>query len=384
LALACSESSSNGAAPPGDASDAACPSGVQKNGPYSKVSIVGNAATKGAFDPSVAYRQGAASGLMTYTAVPDEAHVHIAIATSADAGESWQYAADVTQAMPITISATDDEVCGAATCDGFWVHESSSLVVDPSDPDETRRLKVFAHGYFFDSGGRDIALGHLAMFTAATPSGPWTETKLFGWPSSSPVSNEGVRYDIRSDPSLEELHDCFIVAEPGALFREPDTIDLTLSCVKVAAAGATIEVRLLRSKDHGQSWSFVSTLLTPEDGLALGSTTPRANGSALLHANERYYVIMSPDGEVAFPGGVGSGYRGCVVVPIADIENGRVERCDGMPVIASAYLGEPMQFVGACSADVGASKSGMLVPVPDFSNPASIEYRILAAGLPLP
>lgn len=394
LALACSESSRPGAAPPEDAdadsapdtgaADSACPSGMQKNGPYAELSIVGNGAAKGAFDPSVVYPEGAASGLMTYTAVPDEAHVHIAVATSADAGETWQYTADVTQAMPITIPTTDDEVCGSATCDGFWVHESSSLVVDPSDPDETRRLKVFAHGYFFDLGGRDIALGHLSMFTAATPSGPWTETKLFGWPSSSPISNEDVRYDIRSDPSLEELHDCLIVAEPGALFREPDTIDLTLSCVKVAATGATIDVRLLRSKDHGQSWSFVSTLLTPEDGLALGSTTPRANGSALLHANGRVHVIMSPDGDVAFPGGVDSGYRGCVVVPIADIETGTVERCDGRPVVAAAYLGEPLQFVGACSADVGAEKSGMLIPIPDFSNPSSVEYRIFAAGLPLP
>lgn len=392
---ACSESSNARDDPAGDAaadaptdapndvvtSDALCTAGPERNGPYSQLVIAGNPGAKGAFDPSVVYAEGAELGLMTYTTVPDEAHVHIAIATSTDAGASWQYSADVTQAAPITIATSDEEVCGSASCAGFWVHESSSLVLDPTDPDESRRLKVFAHSYFFSASGRRLELGYIAMYSAPTPSGPWSETKLFGWQSSSSISSDGVAYDVSEDPALAELHDCYIVGEPGGLFREPSTLELTLSCVK---STGSIDVRLLRSSDHGATWSVVSTLLTQEDGLALGSTTPRANGSALLRVGDRHYVIMSPDGLVDFPDGPGSGYRGCVVVPIADLDTGTIERCEGKPVVAAAYLGEPGQFVGACSADVGATNNGMLIPLPDFSNPASVGYRIFSAGLPLP
>jgi hypothetical protein len=364
-------------------SDAACTGGVERNGPYSLVTIVGNPGAKGAIDPSVVYAEGAEFGLMTYTTVPDEAHDHIAIATSTDSGATWTYTANVTTAGPVTIPASDNELCGAPTCTGTFIHESSSLVLDPTDPNANRRLKVFVHSYFFGIE-RHLRVGYLAMYTAATPAGPWNETKLFGWSSESPISNDGVVYEVQTDPGLPEMHDCFIVGEPGVLFRQPGILDLTLSCPVIAATGATIDVRLLRSHDHGATWTYVSTLLTADDALSLGSTEPQINGSALLSVGDRHYVIASPSGEVDFPDGPGQGYRGCVVVPIADIEAGAVERCGGEPVVTSAYLGQPGQFVGACSGDVGATDNGMLIPVPDFSTPGVVDYRIYAAGLPLP
>jgi hypothetical protein len=345
--------------------------------------IEGNPGAKGAIDPSVVYPAGAPSGWMTYTTVPDEAHDHIAIAVSSDAGATWRYAGDVTSARPITLSTSDGTVCGAPECAGTFIHESSSLVLDPSDPDPSRRLKVFVHSYFFGKQ-RHLELGYLALYTAPAAEGPWTETRLFGWRSDSPISTDGVRYDVGLAPELPELHDCFIVGEPGALHREPGILELSLSCVVASAAGATIDVRLLRSRDHGETWSHVSTLLSPEDAEPLGSTEPEINGSALLQAEGRYYAIVSPTGPVDFPDGRAPGYRGCVVVPIADMETGAVERCDGQPVIAAAYLGQPGQFVGACSADVGASRSGMLIPVPDLSSPSGVQYRIFAARAPLP
>jgi hypothetical protein len=360
-----------------------CRQAAEENGPYSLLTIENNPGVKGAIDPSVVYAAGAPSGWMTYTTVPDEAHDHIAIAVSSDAGATWRYVGNVTAARPITISTTDSSVCGASECAGTFIHESSSLVVDPSDPDRERLLKVFVHSYFFGSQ-RHLELGFLALYTAPAPEGPWTETKLFGWNSDSPISADGVRYNVRVAPELPELHDCFIVGEPGGLYREPGILELSLSCVVASAAGVTIDVRLLRSRDHGASWTYVSRLLSPEDGAALGSTEPQINGSALLHADGRYYVIVSPTARVDFPDGPAPGYRGCVVVPIADLETGMVERCEGQPVIEAAYRGQPGQFVGACSADVGASNNGMLIPVPDLSGPSGIEYRIFSARAPLP
>jgi hypothetical protein len=318
---------------------------------------------------------------MTYTTVPDEAHDFIAIAASNDAGASWQYVGAVTSAAPITISTSDMEVCGRAMCTGTFVHESSSLIVDPSEPSPDRRLKVFVHSYFFGSE-RQLALGYLALYTAAVPEGPWTETKLFGWDSDSPISTQGVRYNISESPELSALRTCLILGEPGALYRAPGIIDLSLSCVAISSGSATIDIRLLRSHDHGQSWSYVSNLLTAADATALGSTRPEINGSALFHAYGRYSLIVTPSGMVDFPDGPAPGYRGCVVVPIADLEAGTVERCDGKPVIEVAYRGQPGQFAGACSANVGPASQSMLIPVPDFSNPSRVSYRIFAAGMP--
>jgi hypothetical protein len=363
-------------------SDAACTRGPERDGPYTRVSVIGETAAMGIIDPSVEYAAGATGGLMTYTAAPDPAHVHIAIAASVDAGASWHRQADVTVAAPITISTSDGKPCGAAACTGTFVHESSSLVLDGTDPDASRRLKVFAHGYFYDSA-RHLDLGYIGLYTAAAPDGPWTETKLFGWPSSSPVSTSGVAYDVHSDPRIPEMHDCFIVGEPGALGRPDGTIDLALGCV-VATGGSWIDVRLLRSKDHGLTWSFVATLLSRSDADALGAVQHQINGPDLFRANGAVHLVVSPDGPVNGPSATTfDGYRGCIVVEVADLDAGVVARCGGAPIVEAAYLGAPGQFVGACSADEGASAAGMLIPVPDFSASPDV-FRIWASGIAAP
>jgi len=351
-----------------DDNDSGCPDGPELNGPYTRVTVAGETSALGIIDPSVEYAAGAGAGLMTYTAVPGVARVKIAIARSVDSGETWRYQSDVAQARTITIATTDNAICGSPSCNGTFVHESSSLVVDSFDPDPNRRLKVFTHSYFFRIE-RQLQLGYIAMYTAPAPQGPWTETKLFGWTSSSPISTTDVRYNINTDPALPELHECLIVGEPGALVRAPGTIDLALACVMVNSDDTSaIDIRLLRSADHGSTWNFVDTLLTAQDALALGATTTQINGADLFFANDAYHLIATPIGLVDFPEGQEEGYRGCLVVSVADIETGQVARCDGAPTVEAYYLGQPGQFVGACSTDVGASANSMLIPVPNFNS----------------
>lgn len=359
-----------------------CPVGPERDGPYTRVTVTGDTSALGIIDPSVAYAQDASSGLMTYTAVPSLDGVHIAIADSTDHGATWRYVADVTDSAPITITTTDDSICGAASCAGKLVYESSSLIVDPSDPNPGHRLKVFAHAYFFNTD-RHLEIGYIAMDTASTPQGPWTETKLFGWDSSSPLSNTGVAYDVSTDPGLTGLHDCVIVGEPGAVVRPSGTIDLALSCPVAYNDGtSTVDIRLLRSDDHGATWTFVATMLTPDDATALGATSKEINGADLFFAGGTYHLIATPTGPVDFPGGTDDGYRGCVVVPVEDLDAGTVSRCGGEPIVEASYLGQPGQFVGACSADVGASADGMLIPVPDLN--ASVPFQLFASKLPIP
>jgi hypothetical protein len=221
------------------------------------------------------------------------------------------------------------------------------------------------------------------MYTAGDAEGPWTETRLFGWPSSSPFSTTDVAYDVTVQPDLAGLHECLIVGEPGALVRPPGTIDLALSCVAPGGAGA-IDIRLVRSHDHGRTWVFVGTLLTADDAAPLGGTSREINGADLFFADGAYHLIATPVAPVDFPSGRDKGYRGCVVVPVADIEAGRVERCGGAPVVEASYLGQPGQFVGACSTDAGATASGMLIPVPDLTFTSRAPYRLFASRLPIP
>lgn len=164
--------------------------------------------------------------------------------------------------------------------------------------------------------------------------------------------------------------------------RAPGTIDLALACVRPNDGSATIDIHLLRSIDHGATWAYVAPLLSADDALHLGASTRQINGADLFFANDGYHLIATPIGLVDFPDGRAEGYRGCVVVPISDLDAGEVTRCGSAPVIEASYLGRPGQFVGACSADVGASASGMLIPVPDLS--ASEPFQLYASGLSLP
>src|SRR5262245_6713548 len=260
-------------------SNANCGHGPERDGPYTRFTVANDTSDAAGFiDPSVEYPVGAHFGLMTYTTGPDAAHVHIAIAASTDAAASWHYQAEVTHATPITIDTTDNSICGQAQCSGTLVDESSSLVIDPSDPDPARRLKVFAHEYFFGTD-RQFLTGYLAMYTAAMPAGPWTRTKLFGWPSSSSLSTAGVQYNIHDIP---ELAYWVIVAEPGALARTSGELDLALGCPVFTPSGTTIDIRLVRSTDHAATWHYVSKLLAPDDGAALGAAHRQLNGADLF------------------------------------------------------------------------------------------------------
>lgn len=374
----------------GDAS--ACPEGPERNGPYKRVTVAGDTSEMGLIDPSVEYAADASVGFMTYTAVPSPVRAHIAIATSDDGGASWLYVADVTPPAPmITITTDDESVCGSSSCTGTFAQESSSLVVDPLDPDPERRFKVFAHTYFYslntpeDEEATKFELGYIALYTAPSAEGPWLETPLFGWPSSSPISNTDVAYDITVDPAISGLADCLIVGEPGAILRPSGTLDLALSCVSVHDTDeATIDIRLLRSEDHGTTWDVVGTLLTPEDARALGAVTGQINGGDLFLANDAYHLIATPIGLVRLGEQEFEGYRGCVVVAIDDLDAARVSRCEGKPIVEASYLGQPGQFVGACSTDAGATASGMLIPVPDLTFSSPDAWQLFASELPIP
>ena len=350
---ACSQ---GGAAPGGDAGapDAgAADAGALLAGAPATLAISDDSgAGLGRFDPSPAWDPGADAGLLAYSVVaPDQAHVHTRLARSADRGASWRFFAEANQAGPLTIDSSDPGVCGASSCSGTLVHEVPSLLVDPGDSAE-RRYKLFTHAYFADAaGGLHYQLGYLSLATASDPAGPWSETKLIGWPSASSLSSQGAAQDLSSDAELAGISGCVALTEPGALLHGGE-LDLALGCVRLVNGAGAIEIELLRSTDHARSFAFVSTLLSAADAAALGSDAPQINAADLFDWNGSTWLFATPSGPVSFSTGAADGYRGCLLLQLGDLDAGTLLRDEsGAPGVLARFTGGAAQFIGACAFD---------------------------------
>jgi hypothetical protein len=353
-----------------------CPAtgGQDDAGTYTEVTVAGDPGpTLGIFDPSLFYPEDAGMGLMTYSSVPDQRSVHTRMAASQDHGLTWTYVQAVDQPTAQTISNPDLSVCGSATCPGRRIHEVSSLAVDLLDPNPAAAFKVFTHSYFVadlaDGGFKLVPnVGIISMYTTQSPSATavWSETRLFGWNGPSPESSTSVQHNITTDPTLAALSDCAALTEPGVFVRG-GTLDLAIQCEAYSSVTQTIstDVRLIRSEDHGATWTFISKLVTPTDAAALGAQGP---GGPSLGAPDLYevdghiYLLVTPNGPVPF----GNGYRGCLDLEVDDIDAGTVARCAGVPEVRFAYSGVDGIFTGACTAAPGATATGVLVPMAYF------------------
>jgi len=329
-------------------------------------------APDGIFDLSVDYPAGARTGFVAYSSVEGKL-VHTRVAESDDRGASFDYRSNVNTATPTTIETSDLSVCGASQCSGHWVHETPSLVIDASDPDSQRLFKVFVHTYFVDEA-QDLhyTIGNLGMFTGPGPLGPWTEHRLIGWSSSSPSSSTGVGQHLSTDSELSGASSCIVLTEPGALVAPmadgSAALHLAVGCVRlVSETEFPIEIKLLRSRDHGLTWSFVSTLLDAADAAAFGAPKRQLNAAAFYRVDGRVYLFATPDGPVNLAGTIVDGYRGCLGFEVKDLEAGSLTRCDGRPVIRSSILGKSQQFLGACSYAEGASALGVAMDILDLS-----------------
>ncbi len=339
----------------------------------------------GIFDPSIVYALGSDGGFLVYSVVPDALHVHARMGTSSDQGRSWSYVGEVNEAPEASVNTSDLSVCGQPTCFGTLIREVPSLVVDLDDV-PSRRFKVFTHTYFTDGAmGMHRDIGYIELETSPGPGGPWTQTPLLGWNGSSPLSSTGVAQNASTDPALSGLSHCITLTEPGALFRSlptGDVIDLALGCAFVYNGEIAIEIDLIRSTDHAASFTFVATLLSANDALALGSARPQISAPDLFQVGAKTYLFATPGGPVQYPGGgVGTDYRGCLTMEILDLDAGTLARTGGRPVVVSSFLGASLQFVGACSAAEGAPELGVAGDVLATSPPF---FGIFATHRPAP
>ncbi len=366
---------------PGDAG-AACGAKAEIYDPraWPLLTIEGDVSPMGVFDPSLAVSADGGEVFVSYTSLVSGKSLQTRVASSTDQGQSWRWLTDVNRAAPLTLATTDVSVCGAAMCTGTWVHETSSLVLDPQDPDPSQRVKVFTHAYFVTASGAvryDIGSIDLHTTSELTTGAAWRQTRLFGWASSSPQSSAGAAFNISSPGVLDgKLSDCLIVSEPGALVRG-GTIELALGCVGSRGAERPLSIRLVRSGDHGRSWRFVSTVLDEADARALGAEGPlgpQLNAASLYEAGGALRLLVSPNGPVGNAGG--NGYAGCTQLRFSDVALGAIDRCGSEPRVEVA-LKLPSSGGGACAAHPGVLDGRALVSVPDFTRAAP--FRILVS-----
>jgi len=358
------------------------PSALNGNPAPLLVPVIGEAGALGLFDPSLMWSAEWGT-FMSYSTVQSIRNVDTRVASFDTATNTWTLRAQVNQASRVSIP------CGSGTCSGRAVHETSSLILDPRDPNPARRVKVFTHTFLVtEKNTLKFNFGYISMFTSDRPwadtsatgapsdgsNEPWPHEALLGWRSASPFSsNASMLLD-----DIPELKQCMYFREPSAMVSEDELgsrIDLVLGCITLHSGGGGPQIQqvLLRSRDHAASFSFVSVLLTGDDLVRLGFDIATSNGAQLYRdAGGRMVLLVSPEAhfneptmaegdDVDEPGY--DGYAGCIVVPFDDERNGTLQRVRTMTnfgewqllkVAAYVRTSESGRFCGACSFHAGA------------------------------
>jgi hypothetical protein len=314
---------------------------------------------------------------MAYSAVNAPGDISTAVAVSSDNGRSWLGAASVNSATPLSVPVPATSMrCPGGTCTGTLVHEVPSLIEDASDPDSTRRWKVFVHSYLvLSSGALAYDLGYLGLFTAPLPNGPWAdEGKALGWLSESSFSSDGARTLASTIPALS---DCVAFTEPGALVTDAGTLELALGCAYAVGGVPHLRIELLTSTDHARTLGYVARLLDDTDAATFGSDV---NAADLFVAAGKTYLSVTPSGPTALGF---DGYRGCAILALTD-EGDAVVRSDaGAPVVCRTLDGPGEPFAGACTYAEGASGVGYLLPQLILDG-GVLDFRIFSSGVSAP
>ncbi len=255
-------------------------------------------------------------------------------------GETFSFAAIANTADEnITIDASGDPDCPGGTCTNATIaHEVSTIVEDIDDPGTEARWKIFTHSYVIlepdpvdpNTPRLRYQFGHIRVGTAPAPAGPWSNpVPLIGWPSASPLSSDAP--ELVTD--IDGLEDCVALTEPSAVIDEASgALELAVGCVFPLQADFGIRVELLRSLDHGRTWSHAHVLLDASDAPCVGGVGPELNAAHLFSRNGQSYLLASPAGPVTLPGGAtGSGYRGCLL--FARTADGVERDAAGAPIV---------------------------------------------------
>ena len=370
------------AAPPCSATDASTMQTFAPD-PSAEIHVGGDTGSVfGVSDPSLCWPPSSAAGFMSYTSL-GTAGLFTRIAKTID-GTSFTYVVAANEVSQVTVATTDTSVCGAATCSGIVVHETSSLVYDGADPDASRRFKLFDYSYVIVPGATppaQHAWGYIGLYTAPNAQGPWSKgEKALGWSSTAPgVSATGAGTLLSG---IGALSDCLAFTEPAAIAPSGGAeIYLALGCVSAVGDTAVPRVVLLRSVDHAATFTYVGLLLSATDGMKVGGAIPGVQPSDFYEQGGTTYLIVSTLGTTPTVANAPVGYTSCTTVAVSALSSATVQRgSSGSPVVVRKLSAPDGGFAGACSYKPQFSAGYLL----DEVVAAPAPNLVLATGIACP
>jgi len=220
------------------------------------IKVAGDNTNNGIYDVSVEY--GAKGiGWMIYSQVKIPQFVETHLAMSTDRGKTWKFVRALNKSAYQTITVRGRRFRGV------WRYETPTLVYDPTDLKD-RRWKMFVHRYYslppHKKNTRLFMEGWIEYSYAAKPSGRWSRPiRLFG--KSKSLS----RIDINKlHPSLKGMK---FYNEPGSVSHR-GVLYLSFDASPTRSGLGNWKERkiiLIASKDHGQSWKYLGTLVDYAD-----------------------------------------------------------------------------------------------------------------------
>lgn len=242
---------------------------------------------------------------------------------------------------------------------GVWLIETPTLVYDPDDPG--KEWKLFAYKYFWANDQKDImAVAHhygaIVYKYASDPAGEWSPEQWLFSPAAEypppPYQQTVLLHLNRLDPSLQDVT---TYARPSAIYKG----GLLIMTLSAFTQGTTPDrIIMIASRDHGNSWHYVGTVLQQSDIAAIDHTGI-LDGATLLQQ----------DGQVYLAAVLGNAQRrelGTFIYGFDDLSQGRLRRdpATGVPMILNQV---PLQgsnagaLGGGSAAYNDACHAGMLV-----------------------
>jgi hypothetical protein len=351
------------------------PPGVQRvvDGPHAELTIGGEDAANGIFDPAIAY-DAAGTGWLTYSAVfggrhPFGPYIETRLARSTDQGRSWTRVATINRAFDDTIVTERGERLA-----GNWNYEVSSIAHDPSDA--ARPWRLVAHRLFapVTTGTNDPRYSWIIARSADRPDGEWS-------PEVAILESGLTPFPPFRGRSRQRVNDLAPVLSGIVAYSEPGLVavggTLFLSLVAMAPDGPE-RVILLVSRDHGTRWSYGGTLLARDDAQRFGfdmfdgSSLARDAGGGLL-------LFVAPSRRV----GRNVVHFGTFVIDVADPATARVARDgSGRPLVRLYLRPDSVLWSGNGAGQATwdhRNATGILMPQMQLSTMPRI-FRVFATG----
>jgi hypothetical protein len=343
--------------------------------PYERISITGETANKGCFDPTVEYNSDGTVGYLIYSGLeqplknvnnPYVKYIHTHLAKTINNGQTWTFLKRLMESEEATMPGTaslESVGLNAESYEGVWHHEVPTLAYDPDDPG--KEWKFFWMKYFSIPNPRGRA-------RIRVPEYVWIMYKYASKPEdldsaeeialfSTNIALPKAKYDLNKDFGF---HGFTFYSEPGSLYQD-GVLYVTLSGAN-HHKWETHKTFLLASKDHGKTWEFVNTLTNRKDAEDLGFTLLTA--SSLASENNRVFLLSTPVKKARSREGT---HLGTFVFEFESITLGTLKRNEQNKLIPTKYLKRSLP--GEFNSGEGTyhkynTAGGIIVPQADLSS----------------